>query len=466
MPKRIYLNGFTQCCVNHHSEGQWKNPLDGTVAGYKDIGYWVDLARTLERGGFDCLFLADVHGTYSVYKGSRASAVRHGVQFPTGDPTVIIPAMAYATQNLGFACTFSTTYFPPYQTAKLFSTLDHLTNGRVGWNIVTSYLADANANFGVTENLTHDQRYDRAEEYMEVVYKLWEHSWEDGAIKRDKVHDMFIDSAMVHEINHVGPWFNVPGPHLCEPSPQRTPILFQAGQSGRGSQFAATHAEAIFCVYPNIVTAASGVAKLREAIAACGRARSSVKVFQGVSVVVAPTDEEARSKFESCRRYASPEGALALFSGWVGVDLSELRADKQLDSFESNAIQGLLGFFKDVDSERAWTVRDIADFMAVGSIMPKIVGSPATVVDALEQWVEEADLDGFNLTPVLQPSGFSDFVEWVVPELQRRGRLPRESSGGTLRERFFGTGQLRLAADHIAHRTLPQWKVRSLGDSD
>ncbi len=458
MTKEMRINGFTQCCINHHSEGQWKHPLDGSSRGYRDVGYWVDLARLLERGCFDSLFLADVHGTYSVYRGSRDTAVRHGVQFPSNDPTVIIPAMAHATRYLGFACTFSTTYFAPYQTAKLFSTLDHLTSGRIAWNVVTSYLADANANFGITEELTHDERYDRADEYMEVVYKLWEHSWEEDAVQRDAIRDVFTDPRKVHQIDHVGRWFSVPGPHMCEPSPQRTPMLFQAGQSGRGTAFAARHAEAIFCVYPNLGACAKGASKLRAAVAAAGREPGEVKICQGVTVVVAPTDAEARLKLETCRRYASPEGALALFSGWAGVDVSAIQSDRQLDQFASNAIQGLLTFFKDVDPERRWTMADIGEFMSVGSIMPKIVGSPQTVADELERWMDEGEVDGFNLVPVTQPGGFRDFVDLVVPELQRRGRMRPRYETTTLREHYFGPGHARLPGGHVAHRSLPAWR--------
>ncbi|MGE3773260.1 MAG: NtaA/DmoA family FMN-dependent monooxygenase, partial [Gammaproteobacteria bacterium] len=352
-------------------------------------------------------------------------------------------------------------YYPPYHTAKLFSTLDHLTNGRVGWNIVTSYLADANANLGVTEELDHDERYDRADEYMEVCYKLWEHSWEDDALVRDVARDVFIEPSRVHQIDHAGRWFTVPGPHMCEPSPQRTPILFQAGQSGRGTAFAATHAEAIFCVYPHREACRRGVDKLRSAIVAAGRTPAHLKICQGVTVVVAPTREEAELKLATHRRYASPEGSLALFSGWAGVDVSSLPPNQPLDQVESNAIQGVLGFFRDIDPNRRWTLREMGAAMAVGSIMPKIVGTPQEVCDELERWVDETGIDGFNLVPILQPDGFRDFVEMVVPELQRRGRVRTAYEGETLREHYFGRGQRRLAADHIAHRALPPWKTPS-----
>jgi len=463
MPKAIHLNAFTQCCINHHSEGQWKHPQDGTSRGYRSVDYWVDLARLLDRAGFSCLFLADVHGTYDVYRGSRDTAVRHAVQFPSNDPTVLIPAMAHATRTLGFACTFSTTYFPPYHTAKLFSTLDHLSGGRIGWNIVTSYLADAYTNFGLTDELTHDQRYDRADEYLEVVYKLWEHSWEEDAVVRDHERDMFADPARVHQIDHAGTWFNVPGPHMCEPSPQRTPLLFQAGQSGRGTTFAARHAEAIFCVYANLASCVRGVTKLRGALAAAGRATDEVKVCQGLSVVVAPTVAEAELKHATCRRYASPEGSLALFSGWVGIDLSTIDLDRPLDTMDSNAILGLLGHFKDLDPERRWTLREMAETIALGSVMPKIVGSPETVADEIERWIDETDIDGINLVPLTQPGGFRDFVELVQPELERRGRLHRLQPGHTLREHYSAGARARLPATHAAHHALPPWKQADSG---
>ncbi|MGR9093006.1 MAG: LLM class flavin-dependent oxidoreductase [Gammaproteobacteria bacterium] len=456
--KQIHMNAFTQCSICHHSKGQWKNPDDTSSHGYKTLDYWVDLAQTLERGGFDALFLADVHGTYNIYRGSRDTAVRHTVQFPSNDPTLVISAMAYATQHLGFACTYSTSYFPPYQAAKVFSTLDHLTNGRIAWNVVTSYLPDANENFEIGGQMDHDERYERAEEYLEVVYKLWEHSWEEDAAVRDRERDMHNDPAKVHEINHAGPWFNIPGPHMCEPSPQRVPVLFQAGQSGRGVEFAGRHAEAIFGLWANMNACREGVKKTRAAVVAEGRAPDHVKIFPGISVVVAATDAAAQAKFDSFKQYASPEGALALFSGWAGFDFSKLGGDVVLDNVETKAIQGLLTYFTELDPEREWTVAAMGEQISLASVMPKFIGSPATVADEMERWMDECDIDGFNLSPIVQTVGFRDFVDLVVPELRRRGRMQDVYEGDTLREHYFGRGQARLPADHIAHRCLPAWK--------
>ena len=458
MTKQIHLNAFSQCSICHHSKGQWKHPLDRSSEGYKNINYWVDLAKTLERGCFDSLFLADVHGTYNVYKGSRDTAVRHSVQFPSNDPTLVISAMAYATRHLGFACTYSTSYFAPYQTAKLFSTLDHLTNGRVAWNVVTSYLPDANENFGIGEQMAHDERYDRADEYMEVAYKLWEHSWEEDAAVRDAERDIHNDPAKVHEINHRGKYFQVPGPHMCEPSIQRTPVLFQAGGSPRGVEFAGKHAECVFGVHPTMAAASAAVKKIRDAARQAGRDPEDIKYFPGMTVTVASSDEEAQLKFENYKQYRSPEGALALFCGWAGVDLAAHDMNKDLQRAETDAIRGVLDVFKAIDPDRAWTLQEAAEHISLGSVMPKLVGSPKSIADQLEQWMEETDCDGFNLSAITQPSGFTDFVEMVVPELQRRGRMRSQYETRTLREHYFGEGQNRLPQNHVMHRSLPAWK--------
>ncbi|MDC0349877.1 LLM class flavin-dependent oxidoreductase, partial [bacterium] len=203
MADNLILNGFIQCSPNHQIKGMWKHPLDETSRGYRDLKWWIRLAELLERGCFDALFFADVHGTYDTYGGNRDAAVRHAVQFPGIDPTVLIPALAAATEHLGFGVTYSTTYFPPFQAAKLFSTLDHLTNGRIAWNVVNSYLPDAQRQ-GLGLQLEHDERYDRADEYLDVCYKLWEQSWDDGAIVLDAANDVHTDPSKVHEIDHHG----------------------------------------------------------------------------------------------------------------------------------------------------------------------------------------------------------------------------------------------------------------------
>lgn len=246
---RIYLNAFDMACVGHQAAGLWRHPDDQGYR-YRELGYWTELARTLEAGGFDALFLADVLGVYDVYGGSRDAAVADAAQVPVNDPTLAVSAMAAVTETLGFGVTVSLTYEQPYALARRLSTLDHLTEGRVAWNIVTSYLDSAARNLGLDAQIPHDERYEISEEYLEVCYKLWEASWEPGAVVRDRDRGVFTDPARVHDIEHKGRYFSVPGPFLCEPSPQRTPVLFQAGASPRGVRFAAAHAEAVFVSGP------------------------------------------------------------------------------------------------------------------------------------------------------------------------------------------------------------------------
>ncbi|MBI4694720.1 MAG: LLM class flavin-dependent oxidoreductase [Gammaproteobacteria bacterium] len=452
MTKRMIINVFSQCCPTPQSEGQWKNPRDRSVPGFNDPEFWIDLAKTAERGCFDSLFFADVHGAYDVYGGNMDAGIRHGVQVPGNDPSVLLPLLAHETSNLGFIITYSTTYFQPFLTAKMFSSLDHFTNGRVGWNIVTSYLRTAAQN-GLGELLEHDARYDKAEEYMEVCYKLWELSWDDDALVFDRVRDMLIDPARVRLVNHKGPHYEVSGPHMCTPTRQRTPFLVQAGQSSRGYEFSSKHAEAVFVVFQNLHKAREGERLVRELEQRYGRARDTVKLMQGIGVVVAETEAEVASKLERCKGYASVEGALALFGGWTGVDLSGFRPGDELGAFESNQMRHLAAFFGDIDPQRRWTFADMCDYMKLCSVCPLIVGTPDRVADALERWVDEGRVDGFNLIPVDQPGSLRDFVDLVVPELQRRGRMRTAYPSGrpTLRELYAG-GDGRLAADHPARR--------------
>src|SRR5271168_3788526 len=225
MPKQIRLNAFDMNCVAHQSPGLWTHPRD-RADSYNTLGYWTDLARTLERGLIDALFLADVLGIYDVYRGGPGTALEQAVQVPVNDPLLLIPAMALVTKNLGFGVTSTLTFEPPYPFARRMSTLDHLTEGRIGWNVVTGYLDSAARGAGKDKQTAHDDRYDVADEYMEVVYKLWEGSWEDDAVLRDRARSRFADPAKVHRIRHEGNNYRVDAIHLSEPSPQRTPVLY------------------------------------------------------------------------------------------------------------------------------------------------------------------------------------------------------------------------------------------------
>jgi long-chain alkane monooxygenase len=449
--QRILLNAFDMACVGHQSTGLWTHPDDQSHR-YKDLEYWTDLARLLERGGFDAMFLADVLGVYDVYGGSRDAAVRAAAQVPVNDPIMAVPAMAAATTRLGFGVTVSLAYEQPYALARRMTTLDHLTKGRIGWNIVTSYLDSAARNMGLSAQIPHDERYEMAEEYLEVCYKLWEGSWESDAVVRDVARGVFADPAKVHDIEHKGRYFEVPGPFLCEPSPQRTPVLFQAGASPRGTRFAGTHAEAVFVNGPNPRVVRRSVDAVRTAAREAGRDPRAVKVFAMLTPITAGSDAAAAAKYASYLEHASEEGALALFGGWTGVDLAGAPSDQRLEYVETDANRSALASFTTADPDRAWTVGELARFIAIGGRGPVVVGSGATVADELERWVSEADVDGFNLAYAVTPGTFVDFVEHVVPELRRRGRVRDSYPADTLRENLGAAPGPLLAADHPGAR--------------
>ncbi|HXF30205.1 MAG TPA: NtaA/DmoA family FMN-dependent monooxygenase, partial [Solirubrobacterales bacterium] len=316
---RLRFNAFSMNCVSHIHHGQWTRP-DTRQMDYTDLDAWIELAQILERGKFDALFLADVVGTYAAYGGNRDAAVEEGLQTPVNDPSLLVPAMAAATENLGFAFTQSVLQEQPFNFARRLSTLDHLTKGRVGWNIVTSYLPDAARNLGFGGLPSHEDRYRRAEEYMQVVYKLLEGSWEEDAVIRDLERGVYADPAKIHEIDHSGPFYpDVVGPHLSEPSPQRTPVLFQAGSSERGREFAARNAEAIFIAARSPLGARTQIEDVRGRAERLGREGGDILFFQGMSAIVGGTEEEARRKEAEIDELASDEGYAAHMAGNLGI---------------------------------------------------------------------------------------------------------------------------------------------------
>jgi long-chain alkane monooxygenase len=432
---RIHLNAFAMMCAGHQSPGLWRHPADQGFR-YTDLDHWTSLARLLDDAGFDALFLADVLGVYDVAGGSRDAAVRAGIQIPLGDPMMPVSAMAAATRNLGFGVTVSTSYEHPYALARRFTTLDHLTRGRVGWNVVTGYLASAAANLGLGEQLAHDRRYEQADEYLEVCRRLWRESWEDDAVVRDAAGGVYTDPAKVHDIDFHGQWYDVPGPFLCEPSPQRSPVIFQAGASPRGLAFAGRHAEAVFISGPSTTVLAGQVDRLRSAVSDAGRDPASVTVFCQLAPVAAASSSEAADLYAEYLESFSLEGALALFAGWTGLDLTGIDPDQPLRYVESDAGRSALASFTTDDPDREWTVGEVARHLAVGGRGPVAVGSGAEVADQMETWVDETGADGFNLAYAVVPGTFEQVAQHVVPELRRRGRMPSNPVPGTLRERL------------------------------
>jgi alkanesulfonate monooxygenase len=450
MAREIRLNAFAMNCVGHQSPGLWQHPRDRS-ADYNRLSYWTDLAQTLERGKFDGLFLADVLGVYDVFGQGPQAALRQAAQVPVNDPLLIVSAMAHVTQHLCFGVTCNLSYEPPYTFARRMTTLDHLTGGRIGWNVVTGYLDSAARGVGQPRQTAHDERYDLAEEYMEVVYKLWEQSWEDGAAVRDRAAGIFADPDKVRRVVHHGDHYSVDAIHLCEPSPQRTPVIYQAGTSPKGREFAARHAECVFVSGPSAKAVAPRVADIRRLAALNGRRGEDIRFFAMMTVILGETSADARAKYEEYRAFASHEGALVLMSGWTGVDFSTFDLDQQVRHVTNDAGRTAMDNITRADPDRTWTVREVAEHVAIGGIGPVVVGDPGEVADALEAWIDATDVDGFNMAFAVAPETFADIADLLAPELQRRGRYKRDYAGGTLREKLFAAGP-RPKRSHPASR--------------
>ena len=460
MTREIHFNAFDMNCVAHQSPGLWAHPRDRSWQ-YKDVEYWTELGHTLERGVFDGIFIADVIGYYDVYKRSNDHAIQEAAQIPVNDPLQLAVPISMATKHLGIGITASTSFEHPYTFARRLSTADHLTKGRVGWNIVTSYLESGAKNVGQAGLRRHDNRYEVAEEYLEVLYKLFEGSWEEGAVIRDRERRVFAIPEKVHEIGHEGKYFNVPGYHLCEPSPQRTPLLYQAGASGPGKSFAARNAECVFVGAQSRRQLKAYVSDVRAQAAAAGRDPRKLLIYNLVTVIVDETDAKAKAKFEEYQRYASYDGALVFMSGWSGIDFGRFSANDVVKKEETNAVHSLVEHL--TDGDHVWTIKDLALWGGIGGVGPVFVGSASTIADILQEWVEETDVDGFNLAYAVTHETFEDVVNHLVPELQRRGAYPKQyGPGATLRERLFGEGPY-LPANHPAaqYRDIEAYKRKS-----
>ncbi|KAK8033924.1 Dibenzothiophene desulfurization enzyme A [Apiospora marii] len=446
--KSLVINAFVEMCSGHQSPGLWRHPADQSWR-FNEVSHWVELAKLLEEAKFHGIFIADVLGGYDVYQGSLDPAIISGAQWPVNEPLAVVSAMAAVTKSIGFGVTVSTTYEQPYHLARRLSTTDHLSGGRLGWNVVTSYLDSAARNMGRTEQpqtdvydgvSQHDDRYAQAEEYMRVMYKLFESSWRDDAVQRDAARDVYTDPALVRRIDHAGKFFNVPGPHLCQPSPQRTPLILQAGTSKSGKLFAAQHAEGIF------VSA--------HAPAVLGATGAPSRVLALVTPILGNTEEEAQQKLADYRQYASHDGALALFGGWTGIDLSQYGDEEELREVESNAVRSTVtGYAKFSPGTKKWTKHTIAEHVSIGGNGPVIVGTPAQVADGLQTWVDEADVDGFNFAYTLFPQSFKDIIDLLLPELRRRGLFWEHYAvpGGAYRENLYREpGLKRSPPDHVS----------------
>ncbi|MGN6580057.1 MAG: LLM class flavin-dependent oxidoreductase [Bordetella sp.] len=446
MPREIRFNAFDMNCVGHIQQGLWTHPRDQS-ARHGELQYWVEYAKRLEAGLFDGIFFADVVGVYDVYGGNANAALRSAAQVPVNDPTLLIPAMAAVTRHLGFGVTANLIYEQPFLFARRMSTLDHLTGGRIGWNIVTGYLDSAARAVGIEGQIAHDDRYDLADEYMSLVYKLWEGSWDDDAVLADRQRGLYADPGKVRVIHHAGPQYKVDAMHLCAPSPQRTPVLYQAGASARGRRFAATHAECVFVNGQKKEGIREIVGDIRNQAVQLGRRAEDVKVFMGATLIVGRTEAQAREKFEEYRQYVSTEGALAHAAASLGIDFAKYDIDEPIDTGKSQAIVSNVEAMTRASGPQ-WTRRKLLEQMVLGSRQTPWVGSADQIASQLIEWSDDTGIDGFNLSRTVVPECFDDVIELLVPRLQERGVYKTAYQDGCYREKLFG--QARLPSSHPA----------------
>ncbi|MDL9948139.1 NtaA/DmoA family FMN-dependent monooxygenase [Gordonia sp. ABSL11-1] len=446
----LIINAFDLAAANHLSPGLWRDPDDRQGREYTSAVFWINLAKALDDAGFDALFLADGYGVPSAYQGSSDSALGSAVQTPRIDPVPIVSMLASHTRRLGFGVTVSTTYTEPYATARLLTSLDHLSGGRVGWNIVTSSSAAAASLFGLDEIPAHQSRYERAEEFVDVAYQLWEGSWQDDALILDAEADRYIDPSKIRPVEHAGEHFNVRGIFAAPPSPQVTPLLFQAGSSAAGLAFAGRHAEVIFLAG----NSAKQIRDEREAILeqadAAGRRPSDLRFLSAITVVTGATAAEAAEKFERYRSLASFEGGLTLLSGWTGIDWSTYDLDAPIEYLPIETHKSMLKELAGHYGDRTWTLREAAEYVALGGLRPVLTGDPVAVADQIEELVDATGVDGFNLANIVSPTSYLDFIEYIIPQLRRRGLFRPEGATGTLRSQIFGTD--RVPTRHPAAR--------------
>ncbi|GAB3616030.1 LLM class flavin-dependent oxidoreductase [Okibacterium endophyticum] len=432
----LHFNAFVMNTNSHIQHGQWRRPDAGQV-DFNDVNTWIELARLLEAAKFDAMFFADVSGLYGDADADFDVYLRHGLQIPSNDPTVLLGALATHTEHIGLALTSNVMQNHPFNFARQVSTLDHISNGRAAWNVVTGMQNNGARNYGLEQLTDHAERYRWAEEYVDVVYKLWEGSWDEGALLKDRERGVYADPSKVHKIAHRGERYRVDGPHLPSPSPQRTPLLFQAGSSASGRVFAARHAEATFIVAPTPDVARQQIAETRRLAVAHGRRPSDLKFFQGLSFIIGATESEAREKEREYNSYVSVEGYLA-HSALVDETGRVYDPETPVSQVDSNTSKGFVEWAARAFTDREPTLGDLVRRRATSG---RIVGTPEQIADEIERW-QRAGIDGVNVINWVLPGSFAEFADHVLPVLRGRGLAQVEYAEGPLRQKLFGSAQL------------------------
>ncbi|WP_322028742.1 LLM class flavin-dependent oxidoreductase [Paraburkholderia sp. J76] len=413
-----------------HHIAAWRHP-DAHAAGGLDFAHYAELAQTAERARFDAIFFADsvsVRDTH-VPSLSRTARADHF------EPITLLSALSVVTQRIGLIATVSTSFNEPYNVARKFASLDYLSGGRSGWNLVTSSTETEAHNFSLDKHLDHAVRYERAKEFYDVVSGLWD-SWEDDAFIRDKASGIYFDPEKLHTLDYQGKHFKVRGPLNVARSPQGWPVVVQAGASEAGRELAAQTAEVIFVAHQTLDEAKQFYRDVKGRLARYGRRPEHLKIMPGIFPVIGRTQEEAQEKFDALQALIHPEVGLQLLSNMSGgLDLSQYPVDGPVPELpETNGGKSRQRLLLDLARRDNLTIRDLYLRIAGARGHQQVIGTPQSIADQLQQWYEEEGADGFNIMSPWLPGGLNEFAQYVVPELQRRGLFRTEYTGRTLRD--------------------------------
>jgi FMN-dependent oxidoreductase (nitrilotriacetate monooxygenase family) len=428
----MHLAAFVSAGPVSGSHGGWRHPsADRDITA---LGYYQRLAKTLEAGCFDFVFMADILAVPDRLHDSMDSQLRHGALGALRlDPMIVLAAMCGATRHVGLACTISTTYFEPFAVARALATLDHMSGGRAAWNIVTSFQDSEARNFNRAQQFARAERYDRADEFLEVTTALWD-SWDDDALVRDPVAPLFADPAKVRRIDHDGRWFKVRGPLNVSRSPQGRPVLLQAGASDRGRDFAARWAEVVFVTHTAPEPAVAFRADLHARAERFGRRPDAIKVLPGIVPIVAETRAQAEEQRALLESLAHPDAGLSTLSYHLDIDLSQYPQDEMLPEIDVPGVQGHYREVAELTRRSGIPLRELGRRYGAGRTASGFTGTAADVADRMAAWLEAGACDGFMIQTPWMPGGLDDFVRLAVPELQRRGLFRTAYDGTTLRE--------------------------------
>lgn len=432
MPKQLHLGGFQIASQVTHSHAAWRHP--GSDTDFTSPEYYHRIGRILERGKFDFVFFADLLAAPAQYGRDITEPLRRGTQATaTLDPSIVAASIGAVTSKLGVAITKSATFFHPYELARIFASLDHITRGRVAWNIVTSLTASEAQNFGQDSHLDHEFRYERAEEFLRATLDLWS-SWDPDALVVDKNTGVFADPDKIRRVEHDGKFFRTRGPLNVPRSPQGHPVLIQAGSSNTGRDFAARWAEAIFEVDPTPEGRRAYYDDIKSRASNFGRNPDQVLIFPAFIPFIGETESIAREKQAFHNELADPISGLITLSVHTDHDFSRYDLDAPVEDVQVTGTQGLFDTARRVANRDNLTLRDIGKWYAQGVLLPQFVGTATQVADQIEASFTAGEADGFMVSAAQSPGTFNDFVDYVVPELQRRGLFRNEYTGDTLRE--------------------------------